>query len=369
MPLFNLHIMSKIVDKLIKKFDNGDLIKFSTKDVFKKNDVWVHTGSPALDFRLGTLGFPVGITEIAGASKSGKTTLAITAMKYFQKAHKDGVCVILSSEERDNRELAEQIGVDTERVIIVRSKFIEDLFYKFNIILKQVAELWVADKLPGKPKIFVMLDSLGATNSRAELDTFEKNTEMYQNHITEGTKVEIKSAKMGDFASAAKRCMKAMLAKLYDLDIVFVILNHQIANFDTGGKSSTGGTWIEYLPTLRLVTQRTAWEKIDEIEVAQHTKIKVEKSDFGSRESTMIEILLGYGLVLSKEDIEYAVKKKILKKEGEKKMIFTDKLWWNSKRTLYNHYYERNPLLEILHKKIRDARHKDLLDEKAKAEK
>jgi RecA/RadA recombinase len=355
---------NKLVDKLLSKMSGDDSIKFSTKNPFKKDAVWVHTGSPELEYNLGILGFPVGITEVGGVSKSGKTTIALMAMKHHQMSYPTGLRVILSSEERDNREYAEQIGIDTDDVLIIKSKFIEDLFYKLQIRINQVLEIWKAEKLPGKPKIFVMWDSLGATNSRAELETFAKNTQNYLEHIQKGNKLDMKHAKMGDFASAGKRCMKAMLAQLYELDIVFVILNHVIDDFQTGGKVSTGGSWVQFLPTLRLRTSRTGWEKIDEIEVAQHTKVTVEKNDFGSRKSTMIEILLGYGIILSKTDIEYAAQKGILKKEGEKKYSFSPKLTWNSKRTLYNQYYERNPLLPALHKRIMMERHKDLLAEK-----
>ena len=81
-----------IIDKLVKRFDNENIIKFSEKDAFADMKSWAHSGSPELDFNLGTFGFPQGIVEIAGASRGGKTTLALEAMKNFQKENKeDGV--------------------------------------------------------------------------------------------------------------------------------------------------------------------------------------------------------------------------------------------------------------------------------------
>ena len=355
-----------IVDKLIKKIDNDSVIKFSDKDVFDQESTWVHSGIPELDWNLRTYGFPVGITEIAGASKSGKTTLALEGMKNFQHQYKDGVSIILSSENRDNREYAREIGVDTDRVILVKNKFVEDLFFKAQNYIEEICELWREEKLDGKPKIYIMWDSLGATISRAEAETFIANAKIEKQNAAKGTKTEYKHARMASFASSAKAAMKAMLAQIYEKDIIFVILNHLTTNFDTGGKDSTGGSWVEYLPCLRLRTSRKDWIKLDDIEVAQTTKIKVEKNDFGTRKSTEVEILLGYGVVLSDGDIEYAIEKGILKKEGALKISFMGgKLKWSSKRTKYDLYVEKHKLLPVLLNKIKRERWNDMEKERA----
>ena len=70
----------------IKVFANfEDVIKFEDKDGFKEIKSWAHTGSPTLDYNLRTFGLPTGIIEIAGRSRSGKTTLGLVAM---------GLCLI-----------------------------------------------------------------------------------------------------------------------------------------------------------------------------------------------------------------------------------------------------------------------------------
>ncbi len=359
--------MTKLVDMLLDKLNSKDTTKFSEKNIFTGHNTWIHTGSPELDYNLGVLGFPVGLTEISGPSKSGKTTLALCAMFNFQKKYPDGISIILSSEERDNKIYAEQIGVDTEKVIIIRSKFLEDLFYKFQIHIDEIAVLWSELELPGKPKIFVMWDSVGATNSRAELETFKDNVATHKKAMEKGTKGEIKHAKMGDFAKTARSCMKAILAQIYDKDIVFIMLNHRydIIGSTVGGTKSTGGTWIEFLPCLRLETVRTGWERLDEVQTGQYTAVKVEKNDFGSRKTTTIEILLGYGVVLSQDDIDFAIEKGIMKKEGAKKVTFMgDKLKFSTKREFYKLYQDRNKFLQILHSKITQARHSMVLEEK-----
>lgn len=354
-----------IIDKISKKFNDNDTVKFSEKQPFSKKDTFIHTGSPQLDYNIGALGFPVGITEISGESRSGKTTLALYGMKNFQKAHADGVCIILSSENRDNKIYAEKIGVDTERVIIVKSKMVEDLFLKTQTLINETDRVWKEENLEGKPKIYIMWDSLGATNSRAELETFMENVKISERNSEKGTNTEYKHAKMADFAKNAKMCAKAILSQLYEKDIVFVILNHLIDNIKTGGTDSPGGKWIEFLPSLRLKTIRTSWIRLDDIEVGQITKVKIEKNDWGSRRATEIEILLGYGIVLNQADIEYAVEKGILKREGKLKHSFMNgKITWVSQRTFYQNYIDGNKFLQLLHNKIMKERHNDVLREK-----
>lgn len=355
-----------VVDKLIKKFNNTNIIKFSDKDGFTEVKSWAHTGSPELDFNLRTFGFPTGIIEIAGPSRSGKTTIGLMAMKYFMKENPDtGIVVILSSENRDNKDYALQLGIDVDNIMIVRIEYVEKMMMITKQIIEDAVKMFKDENL-GKPKFFFLWDSLGATLSKSELDTMEFNTNEMSKKFTKGDDIsELKHEKVGAFAKSAKMFMKFVLGTMYELPIHFIILNHQ---YDTIGgmgqsvKKSTGGEWVSLLPCLRLSTVIIANEKIDDIEVAQVTKVKVVKNDYGSREATEIRILLGYGIILSQNDIDYALECGILKKEGAKKISFMgDKLKWSSPRELFNNYYNRNKMLNVLHAKIKSTRQKDLV--------
>jgi len=367
--------LNKVMAKLDYKGAQGAFTSMDEKNYWTDEErLWVHTGSPELDFNIGSFGFPVGLTEVSGPSKSGKTTLALAGMLNFQRKHPDGICLILSSENRDNEQYMNQIGIDTSRVKVITSKFVEELFWNLQIFINKIEEVWNDEKLQGKPKIYAFWDSIGGTNSRSELEAFKLNAKLYEEAITKGTKLEIKHAKPGDFAKAAKACVKAILAQLYEKDIVFVALNHLIDDFDTGSTKSPGGTWVEFFPTLRLKCKRKEWVsyEIDKKmeQVGQITTVMVEKNDFGGRRSTDIEILLGFGLVLNRADIDYALSKDIIKKEGATVLTFMGgKLRWNSKRTFYELYASHNKLLQILHSKILQERHKDMMaDKDAKTE-
>ena len=359
--------MSSIVDKIVQRFNSEDVIKFSDKDGFKAMKSWCHTGSPTLDYNLRTFGLPTGITEIAGKSRSGKTTLGLMAMKYFLKENpEDGIAVILSSENRDNKDYALQLGLPVNRIIIVKIKYVEAMFMQVKKLIMDTDEIAAEEKI--KPKFFFLWDSLGATLSKSELDAMDENTSRMEKALQKGNEVEdieLKEAKMMAFAKEAKRFAKSIMAEMYNHIIHFVILNHQYEQSNMGitTRKSTGGEWVELFPCVRLSMKLKGHEKIDDVEVAQITEVKVVKNDFGSREKTDIRILLGYGIILSQDDIDYALEQGILKKEGAKKITFMNgKLTWSTPRELFKLYYENNKFLPILHSKIRKSMQEDLLD-------
>lgn len=363
--------MSKnIIDRIVKKFNSEDVIKFSEKDGFKDIKSWAHTGSPTLDYNLRTFGLPTGIIEIAGKSRSGKTTLGLMAMKYFLHENPDdGIAVILSSENRDNKDYALQLGLPVNRIIIVKVKYVEAMFMQVKKLVMDADEIMKEDKM--KPKFFFLWDSLGATLSKSELDTMEENTKRLEKELQKGSEVEdieLKNEKMMAFAKEAKKFAKSIMSEMYTHVMHFVMLNHQYEQSTMGitTRKSTGGEWVSLLPTLRLSMNLKSHEKIDDVEVSQISEVKVVKNDFGSRKKTDVRILLGYGIILSNDDIEYALETGIIKKEGAKKMSFMNgKLTWSSPREFFKLYYEHNKFLKVLHNKIKRSMESDLVELRA----
>lgn len=361
-----------IIDKLVKRFDNENIIKFADKDAFADMQSWAFTGSPTLDYNLGTFGLPQGITEISGVSRGGKTTVALEAMHYFQKENPDtAVCIILSSENRDNKDYARRLGVDVNNVMIVKITFVEEMFLFVKQIIDGTNELFKESKRKDKPRFFFIWDSLGATLSLSEKSTLEENNANLTKALSKGNTLDaLKNEKIGSFAKEAKKFAKYIVGEMYSNIIHFVILNHvydTITGMGISTKKSTGGSWIEYMPTLRLMMSPRGMEKLDDEEVAQLSTVKVVKNDFGFRRKTTVRILLGEGIILSDDDIQYAVEKGIIKKEGVRKLSFLNgKLSWQSPRDFYNLYHNRNKFLPILTQKIRKAMEQDLLKEKAK---
>lgn len=356
-------------DFITKKFDSEDIIKFSQKDSFTEVKSWIDTGSPLLNYNLHTLGYPTGIVEIAGKSRAGKTSFAIMAMKSFLQQHPDdGVCVILSSENRDNKDYALQVGIDVDKIIIVRVRYVEKMFLQTKKIIEE-AEAFYAERKK-KPYFLFVWDSLGATLSKNELDTMDDNLDTMSKKIDRGDDItDLKHEKVGAFAKSAKMFCKYIVGEMYTRPIHFIILNHQydVIGSMTGSRKSTGGEFIELMPCLRFSLKVKETEKLDGTEVSQITEVKVVKSDFGNRKKTDIRILFGYGIILSDEEIEYAIEKGILEKVGARKISFMNgKMTWASMKEFFNLYYDRNKYLPVLYQRIKKAYEKDLLELKEK---
>jgi RecA/RadA recombinase len=355
-----------LLDRIVKKFNGEDVIIFSEKDGFKEIKSWSHTGSSELDYNLSTFGFPTGIIELAGKSRSGKTTLGLIGMLHFLANNPNGLAVILSSENRDNKDYANKLGLDAKRVLIIKVRYVEKMFLQVKGLINETKVYFKEMGIKEKPKFYFLWDSLGATLSKSELDTMEENLSIMDKKLSKGDDIaELKHEKIGAFAKPAKMFAKFLLGEMYDLPIHFIMLNHQYDKIQGHGRQSTGGEWVELFPCLRLTTALKETIKLDEVVVGQITQVKCEKNDFGPRKSTDIEIILGYGICLSESDITYGVSKGIIVKEGVRKHSFLGgKVSWSTKRDFYNLYYDRNKFLPILHKKIMEARRKDLLNEK-----
>lgn len=358
------------IDFITKRFDSEDVIKFSEKDSFSEIKSWCDMGSPLLNFNLRTFGLPTGIIEAAGKAKSGKTSIGLMAMRSFLQQHKeDGVCVILSSENRDNKDYALQLGIDVRRVLIVRVRYVEKMFLQTKKIIEEADEYYGEKKI--KPYFFFLWDSLGATLSKSELDTMDENLDTMSKKLDKGSDItDLKHEKVGAFAKSAKMFCKYIVSEMYTHPIHFVILNHQydvIGSMVPGARKSTGGEFIELMPCMRFSLKVKANEKVDDVEVAQITEVKVIKNDFGSRKKTDIRILFGYGVVLSDAEIQYAIDRGILEKVGARKISFMKgKMTWSSLKEFFNLYYEHNKYLPILYTKIKSSMQKDLLEMKRK---
>jgi len=84
--------------------------------VNEKVDI-VSTGHPAINKALGIGGLPLGrIVEIMGMEGGGKTTLALHVIKEAQK--KGLACALIDTEHAIDRERAEFIGVDFQKLAI-----------------------------------------------------------------------------------------------------------------------------------------------------------------------------------------------------------------------------------------------------------
>jgi recombination protein RecA len=349
---------NNILDKIIKRFDSDNVVKFSKVDPFQKVKAWVSTGSPSLDIHLNTLGYPTGIIELRGPSQSGKTTMALHALKSASQED-NAICVILSSERRDNKIYAQRMGINTDKILVYQVQDIEMVYRRMKQTIDEVYKIYADEKLEGKPHFLFVWDSLGATISAQEKEKMDENSK----------KDEDKSPAMMSAARATKGGMRYIVSEVYDKDITFIIINHTYDGA-MGGKKSYGGTGIEYMPTMRIdITKHFTkgnTPKIGEELVGQVSELKPFKNDFSNnKKSIEVEIKFGHGMVLSADDIEFGIEQGILKKHGQTGASFMNgKLKWGNRRELYALYDNRDKFLKILTKKLLKAAHDYVIEQR-----
>ena len=110
-----LKALQLTMDRLDKTYGKGTVMKLGD-EVVENVDV-IPSGSLNLDLALGIGGYPKGrVVEIYGPESSGKTTLAIHAIAECQK--QGGICAIVDAEHAFDKFYAENLGVDTENLLI-----------------------------------------------------------------------------------------------------------------------------------------------------------------------------------------------------------------------------------------------------------
>ena len=373
------------INKVIKRFDSDKTFSFNEIDPFKDVNGWISTGSPTLDLFLKTFGWPSGIIEVRGESQSGKTTISLQAMmQCMNKFGERAIVTILSSERRDNKSYAEQMGINTDGIIVHKVKTIEDVQNKVfqtiintnkaleehleslakNAKVKDDAKKKFLEEEKekfGKLKFFFIWDALGQTSSSQELTKAIQNAE----------KDEEGKAALGSSARALSGFLRNAKALEDEELFTIMIINRAYDRVDgSPGKDSYGGKAIKLFPTMRCELARIQGIKIGETEVGQISKFTTIKTDFDApKQSFNIEIGYGIGIVLSAQDVEFGIEHKVLEKfgiGGAKFKIGTKELAWKTRKELYQLYKDKNPLLKMLVSKLTKLAHDEVTKSRKK---
>jgi recombination protein RecA len=133
---------------------------------------WIPMPTPFLD-AIKIKGLPGGhIIEVFGPPDCGKTTICTEALIGAQSV--GGIAVLLDTEHKYNFARAREMGLDTDRLIIVRAKTVEEVFNKFKKIVTTIKS---RDEWRERLCVFVW-DSVAATPCENELDESTKDHNM-----------------------------------------------------------------------------------------------------------------------------------------------------------------------------------------------
>ncbi|KAJ3676204.1 hypothetical protein LUZ60_003616 [Juncus effusus] len=249
----------------------------------------VPTGSIKLDIALGIGGLPKGrIVEIFGKEASGKTTLALHVISEAQKA--GGYCAYIDVENAFNPCFAEDIGVNSEKLLITHPDCAENSLSIVNTLINS-----------GSVDVIVV-DSVAALVPQAEIDCI----------------LDLKSEKVQ--SQLMNKALRKIQTSLSSHSKSLVILVNQVraklkGNMFPSGEVTCGGNAVEFYAAIRLRISRkglmqTDDDKIKGIRIAvQVVKNKLspamKKADleigFGTgirREAELLEMGSSYGIIM-----------------------------------------------------------------------
>lgn len=284
-----LKALKLAVDKLEKSYGKGSIMRLGDKQVVETEII--PTGSLGLDIGLGIGGLPKGrVVEIYGPESSGKTTLAIHAIAECQKA--GGIAAFIDAEHAFDRFYAEDLGVDTENLLISQPDNGEQA-------------LEIAENLIRSGAIDILvIDSVAALVPRSEI---------------EGEMGDSKMGLQARLMSQALRKLTGTIGKTGCCCIFINQLREKIGVMFGNPETTTGGNALKFYASVRLDIRRSG-SAIKDKEgnvVGNPVKVKVVKNKLAPPfRIAMFDIMYGEGISKIGEIIDLGVECEVVQKSG-----------------------------------------------------
>ena len=251
--------------RLMERLHKAGSIKstqLTKSSLFTEKDV-IPTAVPMVNVALsGKLdgGLTNGLTVLAGPSKHFKTAFGLLMMKAYMDKYPDAICLFYDSEFGTPEHYFSSLKIDTDRVMHIPIKNVEEL--KFDLV-KQLEEIAVEDK------VYVMIDSIGNLASKKEVDDARD-----EKSVADMTR-----------AKQLKSLFRMVTPYLAMNDVPLVAVNHTYQTQEMFSKAVvSGGTGVYYSADNIWIIGRQQEKKGTEIE-GYNFIINVEKSRFVKEKS------------------------------------------------------------------------------------
>lgn len=300
----------------------------------------VPTGSLALDYALGTGGWPLGHpVEVYGAPDIGKSS--VIGLNAIRNAQAMGLlCGIIAMEPGFDPLWAERNGVDPDRVIIARPDHGEDAF--------EILQEWIQDDIVD----FTVFDSIGAV-------------------IAERDREEGAKARVGGQSGLISEGVARILSPCWKNDKGLIFLNQQRDEMNShipGIKKSPGGNALHHGASIRIqLKQKGSAYKArfdgEEVEIGrtlvciqvrnkhtEGTKIKAE-FDYYNLETEDHAL----GIDVGKDVVNTGIRSRVIVKAGgyyRHRSFPTDKHQIQGKEAVFEYLLENPKAIEMVRQDV-----------------
>ena len=213
------------------------------------------------------------ITAFAGESATGKTFFVLGVLKQFLEDNKDGGVIYFDTEAAVTKQMMEDRGIDTKRVVISEPASIEE----FRTNATRILSTYI-DQGKDAPPMMMVLDSLGMLSSNKELADTEAGTDkrdMTKAQLLRGT-------------------FRVLSLKLAKANVPLLVTNHV---YDVVGayiptKEISGGSGLKYAASsIAMLGKKKDKDGTDVI--GNIIKVTMHKSRF-TKEQKKVEVKLSY---------------------------------------------------------------------------
>jgi len=277
--------VKKIIENITKEYGEGTITTLG-KSKLKEQKI-LSTGSLLLDQAIGTGGYVCGkIVEIFGLESSGKSTLALHAVRECQKLQKKAVYIDL--ENGLNIKHVQNIGVDKDNLMILYPSSAVKTFEMIRDLIREGVDLIVVDSV---------------SNLSPQVDDLEKY-------------------KIGSHALLMSHGLRILKNELTNKDTIIIFINQIRNKISTGfyggnPETTTGGMALRFDADLRIKLKRTGKiEKNDKL-IGIEVEALIKKSKIGAPEKTAnLEIIFAHGIQKEREIIDLATELNVIQKSG-----------------------------------------------------
>lgn len=283
---------------------------------------FIPTGIQKFDDMLGG-GFVRGCTSLLyGDYSTGKTLLALMTIANVQRA--GGLCAFIDAEQTFNPTWAEQVGVDTDQLLVSRPKTGEKTVDVVTALLKT------------NEINLMVIDSLAAMvpTAEAEDDTEKWNTGQQAKLITKG--------------------LRRILAN--NKDTCVICINHVRSNISVPGDAIPGGRGQKQYTITMVKVSRKEWikggrNKTQRVGFVMRVELKKTKTSPPEQECSLPFHFDDGAIDILAVDIDYAIELGII--EQRTAIYRYDEETFKGKTALYDHISEDDKRWAKLRQEIR----------------